>query len=303
MKRIHRNIRMVLILLVVSLAAPAWAVETFVFASYKDIDDLFEKLDYTQEAWQRGIREIPRVYIQDIPAQWRDKTSKEISVQHKKRIFFRVLGPLIFNANEKIIAERANLEKMIGNNTLSVDEQSSLLELAKKYRVVDDEAVEVSKEEMAELLKRVDIVPPSIALAQGANESGWGTSRFAEAGHSLFGQWTWGGNGIASKGKQEGKGDYKVAAFDTPLSSVQSYMLNINRHNSYAEFREKRAQLRRMTGKNPSGLDLVETLKSYSQKGEAYVQELKNLIEYNKLAAADSAYLSDGEVIEMVPGK
>lgn len=206
MKKIPGKVLVVSLMFLVFLPANALAVEQFVFSSYKDIDDLFEKLGYTREAWQQGIREVPPLYLQNIPIQWRDKSSKEISIQHKKRIFFRILGPLVLHANENILAERSSLEKMIGKKKLSIDDEARLLELAQKYRVVKKEATNVGREQMAELLKRVDIVPPSIALAQGANESGWGTSRFSEAGNALFGQWTWGGWVSPPRGNRRARG-------------------------------------------------------------------------------------------------
>ena len=105
--------------------------------------------------------------------------------------------------------------------------------------------------------------------------------------------------GIASKGKQSGKGDYKVASFDQPIDSIAAYMLNLNTHNSYSDLRNKRAEIRHQD-KEITGLALVGTMIHYSQRGKAYVQDLENLIKYNHLETVDTAFLSKDAAIELI---
>ena len=137
-------------------------------------------------------------------------------------------------------------------------------------------------------------------LAQAAEESGWGTSRFAFTGNALFGQWTWGGQGIRPEQQRSGRGDYKIAAFDAPLQSVQAHASNLNTHNAYSQFRTRRAQLR-ANNERISGNKLVDALSSYSERGLDYVKSLRSIINYNNLDDTDDAYLNKGQPIVLIP--
>jgi len=274
----------------------AKAEEVFEFHSYADIETLFETLNYTQESWDAGIREVPRLFITNIPSRWRSSSAAEVDVATKKRLFFRLMGPGVLLANELIDADRTRLLVLIeaADATLSADDSQWLEDLARRYRV------ELSSDEaMQELVSRVDNVPPSLPLAQAAEESGWGTSRFADLGNALFGQWTW-SEGIAPLERREGKGDYSIAKFDTPLDSIRAYMLNLNSHPAYRELREQRRQTRDR-GEQLSGWELARTLTSYSERGEAYVESLHTIMRVNALAATDSAYLGDAAPIYLTP--
>ena len=149
---------------------------------------------------------------------------------------------------------------------------------------------------------RVDAVPASLALAQAASESGWGTSRFASLGNSLFGQWTW-GKGLKPAEQRAGThGDHRIAAFDTTGEAAYAYALNLNTQGAYRDLRLKRADLRRHN-QRISGSVLAETLLKYSERGQAYVDDLKALIRQNRLDDADDAYLRDMAVIRIVPAE
>ena len=153
---------------------------------------------------------------------------------------------------------------------------------------------------LEELWKKVDIVPTSLALAQAAEESGWGTSRFASTGNAVYGQWTWGENAITPKKQRKELGNYGIAAFETLQQSVCAYMLNLNTHNAYASLRDKRAELRNKNQKI-TGLLMAETLTKYSERGEEYVQGLKSMINNNRLGPTDDAYLSNDPPIYLIP--
>ena len=148
------------------------------FTSYKDIVSLFEKLNYTEKSWDAGLREVPRVYLSHMPTRWRNKHSKEVQVKIKKELFFRVLAPLILRSNELIMKDREQLLQVMNNDKLMEKKQSWLQELATRYKVIKSPDTKLTSEQLKELLSRVDIIPPSIAMAQAAEESGWGTSRF-----------------------------------------------------------------------------------------------------------------------------
>ena len=138
--------------------------------------------------------------------------------------------------------------------------------------------------------QRVDIIPPSLALAQGAIESGWGTSRFAVEGNSLFGLWDLSGNGIKPKKQRAELGNYGVARYDSPQASIDAYMLNLNTNRAYREFRALRAIYRKYD-MPLRGQELVGALGRYSERGEVYIKELQAIMSHNKLEAVDDAYL------------
>jgi Bax protein len=127
----------------------------------------------------------------------------------------------------------------------------------------------------------MDIIPTSIALAQAAKESGWGTSRFALEGNAIFGQWTWNGQGIAPLNRDKSK-NHKILKFPILRASVKAYKNNLNTHKSYSKFRAKRSSLREKS-KKISGLELTETLNNYAQTGSKYTQILNQIIRQNRL--------------------
>ena len=271
--------------------------------NYKDVLALFDRLGYTQKAWQAGIREVPRVYVEDIPDRWRELGSKEASTADKKRIFFRVLAPIVLRINELIATDRARArevtEKLLIGEGVTPEDRAWLAELAVRYRVIKSADDRLDSDMFPELLLRVDIVPPSLALAQAASESGWGTSRFAAEGNSLFGQWTWGKGLKPTEQREETHGDHRIAAFDSTGLSAYAYVLNLNSGDAYRDFRLRRAELRRQ-GLRISGVVLVDTLIRYSERGQAYVDDIKALIRQNRLDDADDAYLRDMAVIHIV---
>jgi uncharacterized FlgJ-related protein len=278
--------------------------ERIEIASHEDVEALFEKLDYTPETWQAGIREVPRMYGTKIPLRWGKKTSKEVTVQTKKRLFFRVLAPLVLRSNELILRERTRAEALASQiragKPPTGDDRQWLQDLAVHYKVIDSVDTELDAAALDELMVRVDIIPVSLALAQGAEESGWGTSRFAGEGNALFGQWSWDEKAMKPEQQRRAKGNYGIAAFETPLQSVMAHAQNLNTHRAYAGLRAKRAEMRR-NGQSPTGRALAATLTSYSERGEAYVKTLYSIMDVNHLAAADEAYLGDGPNILLIP--
>ena len=272
--------------------------------NYKDVLALFDRLGYTAKAWQAGIREIPRVYLADVPETWQERSTKQLSVADKKKLFFRLIAPIVLRINELILEDRTRAKeltrRLAQGQSVTPDDQAWLTELAVKYKVLKSTSERLDSDAFPELLLRVDVVPPSLSLAQAASESGWGTSRFAAQGNSLFGQWTWGKGLKPAQQRSSELGDYRIAAFDSTAQAAYSYALNLNTARAYRDLRLKRADLRRQ-GLRISGTVLAETLLNYSERGQAYVGDLKALIRNNRLDDADDAYLRHMTVIHIVP--
>lgn len=264
--------------------------------SLDELMTLFKKHNYTNESWALGNREVPRLSFDNVSERWK-KTSNTIPVKLKKEVFFRLMAPLVLIANEQILMER----EIAKSSTL---DDSRLVAIGHKYGVINNNTGSDNKALMTEhlrteLLLKVDIMPASLALAQAAEESGWGTSRFAEEGNAFFGQWDFSGNGMTPKQQRQELGNYGLARFDSPLASVQGYMFNINTTSAYQQLRTLRATLR-ANGQPITGLALAATLDKYSERGQAYIDGLQQMIRYNKLQDVDEAYLSDEKLIHLV---
>jgi Bax protein len=241
---------------------------------------LFDSLGYQLDS-VAASNEAPRVFVSTLPG---DMASMS-PVQAKTDLFVRLLLPLALEANERIAAQRDSLlalNKKSGG--WSATESSWVSALAEEYRG--------SADQLDDLLARVDAVPVSLALAQGADESAWGTSRFAREGNSLFGQHT------HSKGETglvagSGKKNVQVAAFPTLLDGVLAYAHNLNSNPAYAELRQVRAQ-ERAKHEILNGAAVAEGLKSYSARGEDYVHTLQSIIRAHHLHEFDDASLEPG---------
>ncbi|MBX2832302.1 MAG: glucosaminidase domain-containing protein [Rhodospirillales bacterium] len=224
------------------------------------------------------VSEVPRVYIKRVP-----KGLGELaSVQERKALFLRIMLPLAMRVNEEIGARRDRLmaiqAKGISGIPVNANDQQWVDQLMKRYRVTDGG--------ITALLERIDLIPTSLILAQSAEESGWGTSRFVRAGNALFGQWAWGDDeGIVPKGREDGK-THVIKAFGSLMDSVRAYARNINSHPAYQDLRERRATLR-VDGDLISGWELAETLTKYSERGEEYVDSLHAIMRVNGLNEFD----------------
>ncbi len=272
------------------------------FENYQQIDALFQELDYTPESWRAGSRVVPRMYLTNIPTRYRKEVANQLPVENKKRVFFRVMAPIFLRANELVMEDRERLLAMQGAldaGGLNAGQRQGLDDLAAAYGLEAPVAEGAIEATLKELLVRVDIVPLSMSLAQAAEESGWGTSRFADEGNALFGQWTY-GEGIKPAQQRAEKGDHRIAVFDTPLDSAIAYVKNLNTHRAYGEFRALRAA-QRAQGIEPSGDAVVAGLTSYSERGADYVKSIRAIMRVNKLAAVDETYLADGPDITLVP--
>lgn len=290
-----RPLSFVYAILFALVAAPVSA-ETISLQSLEKFNSFFVSHGYAIEGWKKGTQKIPRLLILDIPKSWGTKTAPKLTVKEKKQTFFRFAIPLVFVANEAIAKDREKLQHLMqvfrSSKKLTKTDQEWLLAQATKYDVM---SAQVNEKLFDELMVRIDIIPPSLAVAQMADESGWGTSRFATEGNALFGQWSYSG-GIKPEHQRSKKGDYRVEAFKTPLASVQAYMINLSSGHAYREFRARRAQLR-AAATYIKGTELVGTLINYSERREAYVRDITNMIKKNNLAPLDARALADGETV------
>jgi len=238
--------------------------------------NLFEDLGYDLKGVRAGQKVKP-IYLTKLP---RDlKTLGD--TKKKSEIFKKILLPLILDENQKIMEDRKKLFQILSKNFNTVGERVWLKRRFKEYKIDD--------QDLSKLKMRMDIVPVSIAIAQAANESGWGTSRFALEGNALFGQWTWSKKGISPKNQDPNK-SHKVLQFQILKASVKAYKNNLNTHNAYREFREARAKLRQDESVI-NGLLLTKYLKKYAAIGEQYVAILNDIIKKNSLTDFDKAIL------------
>lgn len=208
------------------------------------------------------------------------KTTPVISVSKKKDNFFSFLHPLIKEANTEVRDQRKTLLALSENlDNLSPEQAEALASLVKDYKVDDQLGL---TEQVAQLKIKIQTIPASLVLAQAANESAWGTSRFATEGNNYFGQWCFRkGCGLVPEDR-DSDANHEVAKFKTPLGSVKSYIRNLNSFPPYETLRSLRQQARD-EGKPVSGIVLANGLIDYSQRREEYVKEIQGMIRHNKL--------------------
>jgi Bax protein len=248
------------------------------------LDRTFTRMGYDLDAIASGESEVPRVFLASMPGD----IDKMRETKKRKRLFFKTVLPLVLQVNEEIKQDRKRLDKLIeaknrGEKIGPVD-RLWLIVMAERYKT--------RRGDLKALLKRVDVIPPSLALAQAAEESGWGTSRFVREGNAMFGQWTTSkaAGTIIPNQRDEGR-THRIKAFDSLLQSVRAYARNLNTHRAYRKLRARRHQLRTQ-GKPVDGLMLAEQLTSYSERGDGYVKTLRSIIAANKLRPLDLARLN-----------
>ncbi len=199
------------------------------------------------------------------------------NIKQQKKAFVSILLPLIQKENNNILKLREKIIQIFNDPyyLLNPDKIKFLAEIAKKYKIKD---INNKKE----FLIKIDKIPPSIALAQAAIESGWGKSRFVKVANNIYGHWEYSNKGIKPKSTYSHiKINYSLRKFNSLEDSIRAYMLNLNRNPAYINFRKKRYLYHKLH-KNFTGLDAAQTLKNYSQLKEEYVKRVKNMIILNK---------------------
>ena len=241
-----------------------------------NIKQLFEDTNYTLKDVRKSKLVIP-VALTLLPNEIKmiESTSK------RKEFFIQIVLPLILKENSNIKIDRKRLFSIINkSNNTSLEKKW----LEKKYKQYG-----VTSKDLSTLKIRMDEIPVSLALAQAAKETGWGTSRFAQEGNALFGQWTWSGEGLKPKDADKNEG-HKVMRFNVLQASVRAYQRNLNTHSTYKGFREERAKLRD-EGKPLDSMRLSEFLNKYAETGNQYVEVLQKIIKQNNLQDFDDAKL------------
>ncbi len=203
------------------------------------------------------------------------------NVKKRKEFFIQIILPLILEENKKINLDRKRLFNIINKSNNSGSEKKWLVRKYKQYGI--------PSKDLSVLKIRMDIIPVSLAIAQAAKETGWGTSRFAQQGNALFGQWTWSGEGLKPKEAEKNEG-HKVMKFNILQASVRAYQRNINTHSSYQDFRLARAKLRD-SGEPLDSMILSSHLDKYAETGNQYVKVLQKIIAQNNLKDFDDAKL------------
>ena len=210
------------------------------------------------------------------------------NTKKRKEFFIQIILPLIVKENNNIRIDRKTLFRVINKSNNSFAEKQWLEKKYKQYGVKSGD--------LSSLKVRMDEIPVSLAIAQAAKETGWGTSRFAQEGNALFGQWTWSGEGLKPKDADVDKG-HKVMKFNVLQASVRAYQRNLNTHRTYREFRKARAELRDLN-KPLDSMELSKYLNKYAETGNQYVEVLQKIILQNKLKDFDDAKILPSSIKE-----
>ena len=250
------------------------------------------KIDYRTVETPAGDLAVSNLYRSNLPHDLR----KLNSVSERKRVFIKLMMPLVLRANDRVLETRRRLlqieRRQAAGLTVSAEDTGWIAALAEEYGL-PHAGLDVLK-------RHVDIVPPSLALAQSAEESGWGTSRFAIEGNALFGQRIYRGDkGMVPLRRDPGK-QHRVRRFDHLQESVSRYLHNLNTHWAYDTFRDLRARMR-FENQRLDSSRLVGTLGKYSERGAAYIKTIRSIISFNGLTAFDRAELL-GENLISTPG-
>ncbi len=253
-------------------------------ATIAALDAHFDRLNYNLANLREPGNRVPRVYLEKLPVDM----AEEKSVTLRKRIFIKSLLPVVLRVNEEILAARQKLQTLrniLDNGISLTDEQRDwLYQIAKRYKT--------DPYDWNAFMSRVDIVPPSLAIAQAAEESGWGTSRFAREGNALFGQYTFSAsNGMLPEERANGR-RHLIRAYANLIEGVRSYIHNLNYHRAYKEFRAARKWMRN-NDNLINGHTLAGELIRYSERGADYVKTLRRIMHANELLLLDHTRLHE----------
>ena len=240
------------------------------------IEELFKSTDYNLEDVRKN-KLVKPISLTLLPAE----IKKIENAKKRKDLFIQIILPLVIAENNSIKLDRNKLFNILNKSKNTKTEQYWLNSKFKQYGVVN--------KNLSTLKIRMDEVPVSMAIAQAAKETGWGTSRFAQEGNALFGQWTWSGDGIKPS-EADDESTHKVMKFNILQASVKAYQRNLNTHSTYKDFRSARAELRD-NGEKLDSIILSEHLDEYAETGKEYVKTLQQIIRQNNLIDFDDAKL------------
>ena len=247
-----------------------------ILLSAATIEELFKSTNYNLKDVRKN-KLVKPISLDLLPKE----IGKIENSKKRKDLFIQIILPLVINENDRIKLDRMKLFSILNKSKNTKKEKNWLKSKFKQYGVIN--------KDLFTLKVRMDEVPVSMAIAQAAKETGWGTSRFAQEGNALFGQWTWSGEGLRPAGADDNS-THKVMKFRVLQASVKAYQRNLNTHSSYREFRGARAELRSQ-GKKLDSLILCEYLDKYAETGKEYVKILQQIIRQNNLEDFDDARL------------
>jgi Bax protein len=240
------------------------------------IEELFKSTNYSLKDVRKN-KLVKPISLTLLP----NEIKKIENIKKRKEFFIQIILPLVIKENNNIKLDRKKLFSILNKNKNTKADKAWLKSKFKKYGVIN--------KDLSTLKIRMDEVPVSMAIAQAAKETGWGTSRFAQEGNALFGQWTWSGEGIRPSAA-DNDSTHKVRKFNVLQASVRAYLRNLNTHSSYKNFRSARAELRDEEQKLDSMI-LSEHLDKYAETGKEYVRVLQQIIKQNNLTDFDDAKL------------
>ena len=245
--------------------------------SASTINQLFKETNYNLDN-VRKTKLVKPIKLSLLPGE----IGKIESTTKKKNLFIQIVLPLILEENNRIKLDRKKLFGILNKNINTTAEKRWLNSKFKQYGVL--------KRDLSTLKIRMDEVPISLAIAQAAKETGWGTSRFAIEGNALFGQWTWSGEGIKPAEVNQKSKTHKVMKFKVLKASVRAYQRNLNTHSGYKKFRAARAEMRD-NGEQLDSLILADYLDKYAETGKEYIKVIKQIIKQNTLQDFDKVKL------------
>jgi Bax protein len=244
--------------------------------SASTIEELFKSTNYNLEDVRKN-KLVKPIALTLLP----NEIKKIENTKKRKNFFIKIILPLVIKENNNIKLDRKKLFSILNKSKNTKADKAWLISKFKQYGVLN--------KDLSTLKIRMDEIPNSMAIAQAAKETGWGTSRFAQEGNALFGQWTWSGEGIKPL-EAENDSTHKVMKFKVLQASIRAYQRNLNTHSSYKDFRSARADLRDK-GEKLDSLVLSEHLDKYAETGKEYVRALRQIIRQNNLTDFDDAKL------------
>jgi Bax protein len=255
-------------------------------ASAGTVSDAFASIGYDLNSIRAGDELVPRLFLTSLPRDIGDVREPAI----RKSIFLKTVLPLVLQVNEEILAQRGRLWQL----RFKLRMGQLLREADRLWLMVMAERYKTQSNDIDTLIRRVDVIPPSLALAQAAEESGWGTSRFVREGNALFGQWVFSDKKHLKPEQRDGDKRHQVMAFESLTFATMAYMKNLNTHPAYASLRQERWNMRRV-GVAVDGYQLAGTLQHYSERGDKYIKSLRIIILANGLEALDQARLHEDD--------
>ncbi len=257
----------------------------------EDVMKRFAAYGYDLNEIMLGKADVPNLFLKELP----DELVTIKDADMRKELFISALLPPILKVNEFIVYERNKLLKIIKKIELNGEASTNDLYWLRRKMI----RYRMDEFDINELYKRMNIIPPSLALTQAAIETGWGTSRFAQDANALYGQWVWNDEkGLVPLERETGE-THSVRKFKNLISAVEGYALNLNTHPAYEDFRNERSKF-----PSPKKIrvneDLLFTLLYYSERGFEYIDDLNSIMRLNNLRSFDTAKLEKTALQELI---